>query len=106
MGFTAKTLEAPEAQDTGRDCQCLCGQLFLPWVSWMFEDKSPMGAARHPGGRASGRRCYTDSLLSCVHSQQPSDGESPSLLFHGQLPHQQPGIGSFCTPQWPFIFSL
>lgn len=36
--------------------------------------------------------------LSCVHSQQPSHGKSPSLLFHGQLPHQQPGIHSFCTP--------
>lgn len=48
----------------------------------------------------------THSLCSCVHSQQPPDGKPPSLLFHGQLPHQQPGLSTICTPQWPHILSL
>lgn len=48
----------------------------------------------------------THTLWSSVHSQQPSDGKPPSLLFHGQLPHQQPGFSSVGTPQWPHILSL
>lgn len=47
-----------------------------------------------------------DSLLPCVHSQQSPDGKFSGLLFHGQFPLQQPGLGSLHAPQRPQLLSL